>query len=246
MLRANSQRSLSSVPVSIWLLIIASSVAQIGLHMADQAASASPEKLGRPNSNNVLLLQSIGEPATLGKLLMLWLQGFDNQPGVSIPFAALDYDSVTQWLDASLALDPKGQYPLLAAARVYAEVPDPIRQRKMLDFVFQRFSQDPERRWPWLAHAAVVAKHHLHDRELALKYARVLADTSVESHIPSWARHMDLILLEEAGEQQAVKILIGGLIESGKLESPQELNFWQRKLEQLSPIVPESVDQRRN
>jgi len=246
MFRADSQRPLRAVPIWIWLLIATSMLGQIGLHLVRPAATASAETLGRPSSNNVLLLQSLGEPTSLGKLLMLWLQGFDNQPGVSIPFAALDYDHVTQWLDASLALDPNGQYPLLVAARVYAEVPDPSRQRQMLDFVFQRFSQDPARRWPWLAHAAVVAKHRLHDQTLALKYARVLADIPLETHIPSWARHMDLILLEEAGEQQTVKILIGGLIESGKLDSPQELNFWKRKLEELSPEMSGNRDQRRD
>lgn len=234
MFQSNSQRSLRSVPIWIWLLLFASTLVQFAYHAILPKAAASAENLGRPYSNEVLQIQSLGEPITLGKTVMLWLQSFDNQPGISVPFTSLDYDHVTAWLDSSLTLDPKAQYPLLAAARLYAEVPDPRRQRQMLDFVFERFSADPERRWPWLAHAAVVAKHRLHDSALALKYARALADTSITAPIPSWARHMDLILLEEAGERETVKILIGGLIASGKLASPQELHFWEQRLEQLN------------
>ena len=45
--------------------------------------------------------------------MTLYLQAFDNQPGVSIPFRDLDYRRVTQWLETILALDAAGQYPLL-------------------------------------------------------------------------------------------------------------------------------------
>ena len=68
-----------------------------------------------------------------------------------------------QWLETILALDPAGQYPLLMAAQVYSQVPDPARERLMLEFVHQQFLHDPNRRWRWLAHAAIMAKHRLHD-----------------------------------------------------------------------------------
>ena len=41
----------------------------------------------------------------------------------------------------------------------------------MLEFVYREFLLDPNRRWPWLAHATVLAKHRLHDLPLALRYA---------------------------------------------------------------------------
>jgi hypothetical protein len=45
----------------------------------------------------------------------------------------------------------------------------------MFDFVEAQFLQDPNRRWRWLAHAAIIAKHGLNDNTLALKYADELA-----------------------------------------------------------------------
>ena len=39
----------------------------------------------------------------------------------------------------------------------------PARMRQALDFIFDAFAADPNRRWPALAHAALLAKHRLHD-----------------------------------------------------------------------------------
>jgi hypothetical protein len=164
---------------------------------------------------------------------MLWLQVFDNQPGISIPFMALNYARVTAWLERILSLDPRSQYPLLAAARLYGEVPDPQRQREMMDFVYRKFMEDPNNRWRWLAHAAVVAKHQLGDHALALKFARAIADNTRASGVPSWARQMHIFLLEDAGELAAARTLIGGLLASGKIRDPHEIRFLQERLEAL-------------
>jgi len=45
---------------------------------------------------------SLGEPIALAQWLTLYLQAFDNQPGVSIPFQDLDYPRVIRWLDTIL------------------------------------------------------------------------------------------------------------------------------------------------
>ena len=92
-------------------------------------------------------------PAIDARRGQLYLQAFDNQPGISIPFMQLDYPRVAQWLDASLDLDPLTQYPLLMASQLYAQVPDETRTRYMFEFVYRRFLEDPNRRWRWLAHA---------------------------------------------------------------------------------------------
>ena len=108
-----------------------------------------------------LQVASMGDPLVLAKALNLWLQSFDNQPGVSIPFRNLDYKKVEGWLSRILALDPRGQYPLLAASRLYAEVPIEDKRREMLDFVYEQFRLDPNRRWPWLAHTSVSRRQSL-------------------------------------------------------------------------------------
>ena len=155
----------------------------------------------------------------------LLLQAHDNQPGLPIPFIKLDYAMVVRWLDRILELDPRGQYPLLAASRVYGEVPDPVRQRVMLEFVYRQFHADPNRRWVALAHAAYVARHRLKDIDLALKFARSLRTETTAAAVPAWARQMEILLLADMKEGERARVLLGALIESGQVTDASELRF---------------------
>ncbi len=195
---------------------------------------AKAENLGAPPTLNTLNIASLSEPIALGKLLMLYLQAFDNQPGVRLPFQSLDYDNLQQWLGHILELDPKAQYPLLAATHLYAEVPDDAKKRIMLDFIYRRFMEDPNHRWRAMAHAAFIARHRLKDLPLTLKYARAIRLYATDKSIPSWARQMEIFLLEDMNELDSAKILLGGLIASGEITDPHELRFLDERLKQMN------------
>jgi len=187
--------------------------------------------LGAPPAPALLRPLALGEPIALAQLLTLYLQAFDNQPGVSIPFLELDYARVVAWLGTILELDPVGQYPLLMASQVYAQVPDAARQRQMCEFVRNQFDRDPDRRWRWLAHCAVMAKHRLGDTRLALSYADAIARSARRA--PNWARQMRIFILEDLGELEAAKILLGGLLASGEVQEPKEIHFLMERLKAL-------------
>ncbi|HYC44783.1 MAG TPA: hypothetical protein VED01_04785 [Burkholderiales bacterium] len=165
---------------------------------------------------------------------MLRLQAFDNQPGISIPFRALDYEAVLAWLATALRLDPRSQYPLMIASHVYARVPDEAKQRLMLDFVYREFLGDPDRRWRWLAHAAIIAKHRLKDMPLALAYAEAITRNAGAAR--SWARQMRIFILEDMGETEAAAVLLGGLLHSGEVTDPAEIHFLTERLQQLENV----------
>ncbi|MEI7680578.1 MAG: hypothetical protein WCK07_14365 [Betaproteobacteria bacterium] len=173
----------------------------------------------------------MGEPVAMAQLTALYLQAFDNQPGISIPFKDLDYARVIQWLARTIDLDPLGQYPLLLASQVYLQVPDPARQRLMSEFVREQFLLDPDRRWRWLAHVAIMAKHRLHDNALALRYAAEI--TRAAPAAPSWARQMQIFILEDIGELESAKIMLGGLLATGQVTDEHELHFLTQRLEAL-------------
>src|SRR5207249_9456497 len=149
------------------------------------------EDLAPAPSIAALRLASFGDPVALGKTLMLYLQAFDYQSGSKVPYRDLDYSRLEAWLARLLDLDPRGQYPLLAASRLYAEVPVEAKQRSMLEFVYRQFLLDPNRRWPWLAHATAIAKHRLHDLPLALRYARAIQRCAVADNVPPWAKRSE-------------------------------------------------------
>ena len=164
---------------------------------------------------------------------MLYLQAFDYHGTNSLPYRKLDYLRLTGWLGSILALDPRSEYPLFIAARIYAEIPDPRRQRIMLEFIYAQFLLDPNRRWPWAAHAALVAKHQLKDLVLARKYAQGIDRLTTASDVPLWAKQMEIFILEDMNELEAARIMLGGLLESGRIADPGERRFLADRLKGL-------------
>ncbi|MBA2690271.1 MAG: hypothetical protein H0U63_05680 [Burkholderiales bacterium] len=227
------QRSFADVPAAVLIALCIALLLQIAAHFSLPKPSASAQSLPTPPSLKLLRAASLGEPVAAAKWLMLNLQAFDNQPGVSIPFLDLDYGKVIGWLDHIVELDPRGQYPLLSASRLYAEVPDPVKQRRMLNFVHEKFLQDPNRRWPWLAHAVVVARHRLGDLPLARAYARSLREQATGNEVPHWVTQMDALLAADMDEVETARVLLGGLLASGKVTDPHELHFLKDRLEVL-------------
>jgi hypothetical protein len=216
------------VPRWIVALLAASLLAQIAWH-ARRAAHQSPETLPPVPRAEVLRLTAFGEDPAAARLLTLYLQGFDVR--------GVDYGRLTGWLGAALALDPRSAYPLFLAARVFAETPDPAASRVALEFIYREFSSDPNRRWPWLAHAALLAKHRLKDLPLARRYAAAVQRQATSSDVPLWAKQMEVFILEDMNELEAARILLGGLLEHGGIDDPNERRFLEQRLEELEKRV---------
>ena len=236
MLIKQSQRPFSNIPKPIVIVFLVGLSLQTISHVLLLQDTVKVEKLKSPPKANILSIASLGEPEVLAKILMLWLQAFDNQPGISIPFSRLDYDKLESWLELIIKLDPKSNYALLAASRIYTEVPDPNKQKKMMELVYRHFLENPKKNWPWLAHITIVAKHRLKDYELALKYAHVLSDTKLSSDVPAWARQLEFIVLEDMGELETIRILAGGLIQNKLISDPKELRWLEQRLKQLENV----------
>ena len=162
---------------------------------------------------------------------MLYLQAYDLRGDNSVPYQHLDYERLIAWLRAIVATDPRSGYALFSAARVYTENPDAAKCRAMLEFLYAEFGRDPDRRWPWLAHAALVAKHRLKDLSLGLRYARAIDQQARDPRAPLWAKQMELFILEDLDELESARVVLGGLIESGKVHDSGELRFLQTRLQ---------------
>ena len=117
--------------------------------------------------------------------------------------------------------------------QVPAEIPDEARSRVALDFVYRAFFADPDRRWPALAHAALLAKHRLHDLALARRYAAAIQQNARSPDVPLWAKQMEVFILEDMNELESARIMLGGLLESGSIHDAEEARFLRRKVEDL-------------
>jgi hypothetical protein len=231
---ASALKPLNAVPRKVLAALALALLAQLLWQGSRPPARARAQDLPPAPSLAALQLAALGEPVALSKGLMLYVQGHDEQAGISIAWRDLDYGRVAAWLQRVLELDPRSQYPLLAASEVYGSVSDPARARLMLDFVYARFGEDPNRRWPWLAHAALVARHRLHDLPLARRYAEAIRLQATGAQVPPWARELEVFILEDMNEIDSARKLIGGLLNSGQITDPHELKFLAERLDQLN------------
>lgn len=200
----------------------------------DTVLSQKPvvKNLPEPPSVTALPFIKASDASFVYRIILFWLQQFDVQSGQYVSYRHLDYQRVISWLDLLIQLEPESQYPMLMATRIYTRVADHNRIRMMLDYTFRRFKINPGKNWKWLAEATVTARHTLHDPELALKYATELAEAS-SKEIPHWARDMRLIILEDMGEVEQVKLLIGGLMSTNAITDANELRFLELLLSRL-------------
>lgn len=229
--RTGEERSLRAVPLAVPFCLACMLALQIFWHSLQPPPVARADALPPAPAASALRAASFGEPIAAAQLLLLHLQAFDNQPGISLPFSALDYHRVRDWLATALQLDPRSGYPLMMASQLYGQVPDPAKQRAMCEFVHASFLEAPDARWRWLAHCAIMAKHRLQDRGLALRYA-----TEITRHAgaaSSWARQMRIFILEEMGETGSAKVLLGGLLATGEVTDPSELRFLTERLQAM-------------
>jgi hypothetical protein len=222
-------RSIRTVPKTVVTLLVLSLFLQIAWHDHSPEPRVQIEKLTEPPQIELLRVFSFGDSVVSAKLLMLWLQAFDSQQGQFLSYKQLNYNLLQQWLERILQIDPHSQYPLLAASHLYSMVPDTDKQRLMLEFVYQQFFIDPPKRWRWLAHAAVLAKHRLEDLPLALKYAKALT-AHATPEMPRWAQEMQIFILEDMGELERARLVIGGMLASGELTDANEIQFLNEKL----------------
>ena len=227
------ERSLRDVPKVVLAILAVALTLQVSLKSAQPVSNPAASELSPPPSQSSLRLASLGDPIPLAKLLMLYLQSFDYRATNRIRYQDLNYDIVQQWLLRILWLDPRGQYPLLAASRLYAEVPNDAKVRTMVEFVYQQFLLDPDRRWPWLAQAAAIAKHRLHDLHLAKRYAAAIQKHSTGANVPLWAKQMEIFILEDMNELDTARIMIGGFLSSGTIHDPAEIRFLDQRLREI-------------
>jgi hypothetical protein len=226
---------MSRVPRWILLCLAATLAMQVMLEAGTPPLAARYQPLGEPLPAAAVRGLTLGDPALASRAVTLLLQAHDTQPGYSVPLAQLDYRRVVDWLRLALALDPASQYPLLAATRIYAAVRDPPRVRTMLAFVHQAFLEDPERRWRWMAEAALAAKHRLGDLPLALRYARAITREARGPQVPAWARDMAVVVAQEMGQDDDARALIAALLHEGRVTDPNERRYLLQRLEELAP-----------
>jgi hypothetical protein len=213
-----------------WMLLCGFLAANVAFQRQYPPAWTDVHDLGTPPPATAVRAAALGENVLAGYLVNLFLQNFNVPLGRVTPLADIDRSALIRWLDLATDLDPGTGYPLLLATRHFAETGSPEQRRTMLDWVYGRFEEQPNKRWPWLVHAVYVARHVLKDDSLAEYYAAALRTQVTDPAAPSWVRQMDLLLHADLGEAADARAILGGLIDAGQIRSPAELKFLESRI----------------
>ena len=127
---------------------------------------------------------------------------------------------------------------VVKTARHFAESGTPEQRKSMLGWIYQRFQERPNERWPWQVHAVFAARHVLHDNALAETYAAALRTQVTDPAAPSWVAQMDFLLRADLGEAEDARAILAGLIDAGQIRSPGELKFLESRIAAAQPPLP--------
>jgi len=199
-------------------------------YSSQQQHEAGYQPLTNPLQMSAYRGISMGSDQLLGYLLAIRLQLHDNQMGRHFSYNRIDYHRLVDWLAQISALNPRSEYPMLLATRVYSNTNDKGQLRLMLSFVERTFDHDPQLHWRRLVEASLLAKHRLGDLELALRIAEKLASQPASVVMPNWARDIHFLLLAEMNEFESAIAMIQALIQSGAISDPDEKRFLESKL----------------
>jgi hypothetical protein len=213
-----------------WLLLAICLSANVLYQRLNPPAGFDTVDLGTPPPATTVRLAALGESVFAGYLVTIFLQNVDVPVGRASPLADLDRPALIRWFDLTMNLDPGSGSPMLLATRHYAETGTPAQRRMLLDWVYRRFEERPNQRWPWLVHAVFVARHVLHDNTLAELYAAALRTRVTDPEAPSWVRQMEFLLHADLGETEDAKAILRGLVAAGQIRSPAELKFLESRL----------------
>lgn len=226
------ERPLRSVPKPVLLLLLVGLSLQVTWYHSHSSKTLAIHTLEPPPKFELMRVLSFGEPIASAKMWMLWLQSFYMQSGRFVYYRDINYTVLIQWLETILQLDPKSQYPLFTATRVYSIVPNSLKRRQMWDFVYQKFLTDPSLYWQWLAEATVLAHHKYKELPLALKYSQALT-TYTPLEAPDWTRRIQIFVLAEMGKLEQAQLVAQNLLSDKRITDPKEKKLLKRFLKDL-------------
>lgn len=235
------QRKISQVPLAILVLFSLLCVMQVVFHHTHKRSAESLFRhLNNPLDAQLYRALSLGSDQLFSYLLLLRVQLHDNQQGRHVNYSHLNYDTLSDWLLTLDEVNPASDYPAFLASRVYSNVDDEKKIRKMVAVIETLFNKNPQLHWRRMTEASLLLKHQLHDLPGALRIAEKIASLPDTISMPFWARDMKLILLDELNQYESAQILISSMLQSGQIKDEDEIRFLRNRLLKIQQSLSEN------
>ncbi len=193
-------------------------------------------------SRNSAVMMTLGDSEFSYRFLALILQNLGNTGRDIVPLKNYDYEKLGKWFFLLHELDPASDHIPMIASYYFGGTRVPEDVAVVVNYLKVVGQIPVSEKWRWLAHAAYLARHRMHDLPLALKLAYKLKNLPNSSKFPQWARQMPAFILKEQGEKEAAKHMMENMLVTEKTIHPEEINFMKAYLIEQLDVTPEDVD----
>ncbi len=151
------------------------------------------------------VMMTLGDPEFSYRLLALALQNLGDVGRDVTPLKDYNYQRLGEWFALLHALDPASDHVPMIAAYYFGGTRVPKDAAVVVDYLGRVGAIPVGTKWRWLAHAAYMAQHRVHDLQRALALAYQLAKMPNSAEMPQWARQMPAFVLAKRGDKDAAR-----------------------------------------
>lgn len=185
---------------------------------------------------------SLGDPQFSYRFLALALQNLGDGGAEVTPLKNYNYERLGKWFLLLHKLDPVSDHVPMIAAYYFGATKVPKDIAMIVDYLSVAGQVPVGEKWRWLAQAAYLAQHRMHNVNLALELAYKLTRMSQSGvDMPQWARQMPAFVLKNRGDKAAARQLMENMLVTEKNLHPAEVNFMQSYLIDELGVTPEEV-----
>ncbi|MFH1157892.1 MAG: hypothetical protein V1721_03280 [Pseudomonadota bacterium] len=193
-------------------------------------------------SRSGAVMMTLGDPEFSYRFLALVLQNLGNTGRDVVPLRSYDYEKLGRWFFLLHGLDPASDHVPMIAAYYFGGTRVPGDVAVVVDYLGVVGQLPVGEKWRWLAQAAYLARHRMHDLPLALKLAYRLSRMPGSDGFPQWARQMPAFILKEQGDREAARQMMEDMLVTEKTVHPEEINFMKAYLIEQLGADPDDVD----
>ncbi len=215
----------------------------VALWLASSHVYARWDGVPPPPTLKGAAVMSLGDTQFAYRYMALDLQNLGNVGRDVAPLKDYNYEALGAWFGLLYLLDPSSDYVPTIAAYYFGATRVPHDAAVIAGYLAAVGNTPGGRKWRWLAHAAYLAQHVVHDDDLALRYAQqltVLNKAGVE--MPQWARQMPAFILRNKGDLASARRMMEEMLLTDKNALPEELNVMKSFLTDQLGVSPADVE----
>ncbi len=167
---------------------------------------------------------SLGDEEVFFRLLGEEVQTAGDLFGRFTALFKYDYVRLVEWFDLLDSLNSRSDLIPTLASYYYSQtqyVPD---ARGVVMYLARHAERDLAHKWWWQVQAIYLANHKLHDRDLALQFAKKLEG---RRDLPVWVQQMPAFIYEQRGEMDSAMHIMEDIKNNAQDIPQSELNFMQ-------------------